>query len=89
MKTTWKDILNDFLELGCRLTSEERQNVLKQLETFELKSSHIDTHPAFSVDGHLFLMAEPEEQPVFWLYSRKEKSIYRLVRKEEEMQIQR
>lgn len=75
MKSTWEDIVNDFLEVGCQLSKTERDCILKIFEKQNIRSSHIQVHPTFSFNGHLVIILKQTPIHQYWIYNRLQKDI--------------
>ncbi len=75
MKTTWKDIVNDFLEVGCQLSQTERDCVMKIFEKQKVCSSYVEVHPAFSFNGHLVVILKQDTVQKYWIYNKIQKEI--------------
>lgn len=67
-QATWPDILNDWLEIKCLLNSQERSPLLGELVKTGCQADAIEIHPAFSVAGHLVVVAHNPTAKNFWLY---------------------
>lgn len=59
MKNTWQDLVNDFLEVACRLDPEQRALAIAALESENISSEHLEVHPAFSIDGKIMVVLKP------------------------------
>lgn len=56
MRQTWEDLVEDFLEIACRMNRAERSPVLENLRQEGLSAEHLDVHPAFSIQGRLMVI---------------------------------
>ena len=64
----WDYVLDDFLELACPLTEEERDLLLGELRTSKIRAESIDVHATFSVDGRLVIVLDGMRAYECWLY---------------------
>lgn len=72
----WEDLVNDFLEMACFLTEEERARLLGELLADGTKADAIHVHPGFSIDGRLVIVCEgADDLREFWIYEPREKKI--------------
>lgn len=59
MRNAWEDLINDFLEVACRLNSEERELAISTLKREKISAEHLEVHPAFSIDGRVMVVLKP------------------------------
>lgn len=56
MKSTWEDLVEDFLEVAGRMNPAQRQDVLENLRLEGITQEHLEVHPAFSIQGKLMVI---------------------------------
>ncbi|HTL46520.1 MAG TPA: hypothetical protein VL688_00485 [Verrucomicrobiae bacterium] len=56
MKPLWEDLVQDFLEIGCRLNKNETESALNALREEAPEGEEIYMHPAFSVGGKIMVV---------------------------------
>mgnify|MGYP000446638784 CR=1 FL=1 len=59
MKNAWEDLINDFLEVACRLAPDERALAINALKSENISAEHLEVHPAFSIDGKVMVVLKP------------------------------
>lgn len=59
MKNTWEDLINDFLEVACRLDPGQRALAIDALKSENISTEHLEVHPAFSIDGKIMIVLKP------------------------------
>ena len=50
------DIIQDFLEMNCKMPEKERSYLVRELGHEPFASEAIEVHPAFSVDGKIVVV---------------------------------
>ena len=68
------DIIQDFLEISCRLPEKERHFLLHELAKKSFSSEVIEIHPAFSVENRLIVVGNTAAAEC-WLYTPKVRKI--------------
>ena len=56
MRQAWEDIVEDFLEVACRMSTDQREVALEALRKQGLSLDHLEVHPAFSLEGRLMVV---------------------------------
>ncbi|MBU3759099.1 MAG: hypothetical protein FGM27_04140 [Candidatus Omnitrophica bacterium] len=56
MDNAWEDLVDDFLDVACRLGPAQRKTVLETLKQEGLSSPYLEVHPAFSIEGRLVVI---------------------------------
>ena len=81
---TVKDLIQDFLEVACRLDQEHRLTVLEALKEEDILSEHLEVHPAFSIDGRVVVIVDTEtiRECFYYFPARKKVERQRLVNTE-------
>ena len=65
----WEDIVNDFLEMSCDLSSGEQTMLIQELRRQTLRAENIESYPSFSIEGKLITVCkEPAAVYEYWLY---------------------
>ena len=73
---TLADIIQDFLEVTCKLAETEQTYLVKELAQGAVSSEAIEVHPAFSVDGRIIVVGNTPALEC-WLYSPKAGKIFK------------
>ena len=60
MKETWEYLVKDFLDIKCTIREPEQEFLLDFLKQRGVSANKIQMHPAFSVDDHLVVVMEGE-----------------------------
>jgi hypothetical protein len=60
MKPIWEDLVQDFLEIGCRLGKEEVENAMNALREEAPEGEEVFLHPALSVGGTVLVVLRQE-----------------------------
>ncbi len=68
------DIIQDFLEVACKLAEKEQDYLVKELAQEPPLAEAIEIHPAFSVDGKIIVVGNTPASEC-WLYTPKGKKI--------------
>lgn len=61
MRKTWEDLVEDFLEVACRMNRAQRETALESFRAESITSEHLEVHPAFSVEGRLMVVLNGTE----------------------------
>ncbi len=56
MRHTWEDLVEDFLEVACRMSTRQRELALECLRQEGVDAQHLEVHPAFSLEGKLMVI---------------------------------
>ena len=68
--TEWVDIVEDFLEVRCRLNDSSRSYLLQALRRIPVAVNEIDTPSSFRIGRHLIVLTEDGQTPEeCWLFS--------------------
>ena len=62
------DIIQDFLEITCKMPEKERVYLVRELAREAVSSETIEVHPAFSVEGKIIIVGNKTAEEC-WLYS--------------------
>ena len=76
----WEDLINDFLEMACFLSQEERSYLVRKLAKEAIHADEIFTLPTFSIEKRLISICENVSPEECWLYFPKEKKIEKMTR---------
>lgn len=76
----WEDLVNDFLEMACFLSREERTCLLQELAKTDIRTEEIQVLPTFSIEKRQVSVCENGSPQEFWLYYPKEKKIEKISR---------
>ena len=68
------DIIQDFLEMNCKLAEKDRAYLVRELSQESLTSEAIEVHPAFSVDGKIIVVKNSPAMEC-WVYAPKARKI--------------
>lgn len=68
MRKTWEDLVEDFLEVACRMNQAQRETALENLRLDSITSEHLEVHPAFSIEGRLMVVLRGTEISKCTLY---------------------
>lgn len=68
MRKTWEDLVEDFLEVACRMNRAQRETALESFRLESITSEHLEVHPAFSVEGRLMVVLNGTEISKCTLY---------------------
>ena len=71
------DIVQDFLEMSCKLAEKERAYLVNELVQEPVSSEAIQIHPAFSIDGRIIVVGNGHASEC-WLYAPKVKKILKV-----------
>ena len=71
----WEIIVDDFLDTGCFLRSEERSFLLQELRAEKAYSESVDVYPSFSLGMKLINIIHAPLIRECWLYYPKRKRI--------------
>ena len=79
-QNTWKDIVDDYLEMGCSLGGPERKLLIEKLNSQGVLADSITKHFAFSVAGRLVVLVRGNDTIECWFYNPKTRRVdkYRL-----------
>ena len=70
------DIIQDFLEMNCKMPEKERSYLVRELGHEPFASEAIEVHPAFSVDGKIVVVKNtPAPAMECWIYAPRAKKI--------------
>lgn len=61
MRNTWEDLVEDFLEVACRINQAQRITALEHLRLDGITAEHLEVHPAFSIQGRLMVVVRGAE----------------------------
>ena len=64
----WEYPAEDLLEISGNLPGHERAKILRELREVGISADSIDTHLAFSVDGHIVIVTNKDKFKQCWLY---------------------
>lgn len=56
MRHTWEDLVEDFLEVACRMNARQRELALECLRLEGVEAEHLEVHPAFSLEGKMMII---------------------------------
>ena len=71
------DIIQDFLEVTCKLAEKDQIYLVKELGQDHAASEAIEIHPAFSIDGRIIVVGNGHASEC-WLYAPKVKKILKV-----------
>lgn len=74
----WQDLVEDFLELACFLSPEERSFLLAELAQKNIRANTIDVWPGFLIQDYAVLVGTGLPVKEVWIYKAKQKKIERL-----------
>ena len=75
----WEDVINDFLEMACFLSPQERARLIQELAKADIRADEIQALPTFSIEKRLISVCEKNVSPEeFWFYYPKEKKIEKI-----------
>ena len=74
-RVVWEDLVDDFLETGCRLSDEERALLLNQLRSQGVMAHAIHAYPSFTIGKKTIVVCDSGHSDECWLYYPKEKKI--------------
>ena len=78
MHLIWKYIIQDFLEIGCRLSPVEMKPLLEAYEEKQPLKKHLEVHPAFSLGDHMTVIISKTTLKECWLYDPEEQKIKKI-----------
>ena len=64
----WEYVVDDFMEMACFLTPEQRRQLLHEMLLHRCTSEKINVHPSFTTDKHLIVILEGVQVEECWLY---------------------
>ena len=71
----WEDLVSDFLETACLLTSDQRDFLLQRLVQIEFTAEAIEIHPGFSIEDKIEVICENRDVREIWIYLPSAKSV--------------
>jgi hypothetical protein len=71
----WEDLVQDFLEMACFLTSGEREHLIGEIDKEGVASDALRVFPSFMIDRRLIVICEEGIASDCWIYYPKERRI--------------
>lgn len=71
------DIIQDFLEMTCKLAEKERTYLVRELAQESVSSDAIEIHAAFSIGGRIIVVGNAQASEC-WLYAPKARKILKM-----------
>ncbi len=71
----WRYLVDDFLELGCSLSEDQKQFLIDELSFEDCSAESLEVYPSFFIDGKLVVVMNLGSVEDCWLYDAVQKRI--------------
>lgn len=75
MHNIWKYLIQDFLEISCRMDNDEAELILQAYQQAKPVEQNLEVHPAFSLGCNMTIVLKTAGIKELWVYDPEKKRI--------------